>query len=124
VAAAGRAAFGALGWRQPAVPMVDGRGAIWWPGASDAGRLADYTLGHQVVAPYDFARAIAVAAREFAPDVFIVTGPGTTLGGAVAQGLILAAWRGMGDKAAFQARQAAAPLLLSMGREDQRGLVT
>ncbi|MFN3293613.1 MAG: ACP S-malonyltransferase [Gemmobacter sp.] len=124
VAAAGRAAFGALGWRQPAVPMVDGRGAIWWPGASDAGRLADYTLGHQVVAPYDFARAIAVAAREFAPDVFIVTGPGTTLGGAVAQGLILAGWRGMGDKAAFQERQAAAPLLLSMGREDQRRLVT
>lgn len=124
VAAQGRAAFGGLGWRQPRVPMVDGRGHVWWPGASDPVRLADYTLGHQVVAPYDFARAIAVAAREFAPDVFIVTGPGGTLGGAVAQGLILANWRGMGCKDEFQARQAEAPVLLSMGRPDQRGLVT
>jgi [acyl-carrier-protein] S-malonyltransferase len=124
VAAAGAARFGGLGWRQPGVPMVDGRGHVWWPGACDIGALAGYTLGHQVVEPYDFTRAIAVAAREFAPDVFIVTGPGTTLGGAVAQSLILANWRGMGCKDAFQARQAAAPVLVSMGRPDQRGLVT
>ncbi|MDP2085692.1 MAG: ACP S-malonyltransferase [Gemmobacter sp.] len=124
VAAEGAARFGGLGWRQPGVPMVDGRGHVWWPGASDPGRMAGYTLGHQVVAPYDFSRAIAVAAREFAPDVFIVTGPGTTLGGAVAQALILANWRGMGCKDEFQARQSEAPVLVSMGRPDQRGLVT
>src|SRR3546814_13274299 len=65
-----------------------------------------YTLGHQVVEPYDFTRAIANAAREFAPDLFIVTGPGTTLGGAAAQSLILANWRSMASKADFQQRQA------------------
>lgn len=124
VAAEGRARFAGLGWRQPGVPMVDGRGHVWWPGACDLGALAGYTLGHQVVAPYDFTRAIAVAAREFAPDAFVVTGPGTTLGGAVAQGLILANWRGMGCKDGFQERQAATPVLVSMGRPDQRGLVT
>lgn len=124
VAAEGRARFIDLPWRQPEVPLVDGRGAIWWPGSTDTAALAEYTLGHQVVATYDFSRAIAVAAREFAPDVFIVTGPGTTLGGAVAQSLILANWRGMASKDDFQNRQEVAPVLVSMGREDQRRTVT
>ncbi|GGD99895.1 Malonyl CoA-acyl carrier protein transacylase [Gemmobacter megaterium] len=124
VAAEGRAAFLGLPWQQPALPMIDGRGEIWWPRSADLGRLADYTLGHQVVAAYEFTHAIAVAAREFAPDVFIVTGPGTTLGGAVAQSLVLAGWRGMTSKDDFMARQAEQPILVSMGREDQRGLVT
>jgi [acyl-carrier-protein] S-malonyltransferase len=65
---------------------------------------------------------VANAAREFAPDFFIVTGPGTTLGGAVAQSLVLADWRGMGSKADFRARQAEAPLLVSMGDAEQRGI--
>ena len=123
VAAQGQADFRALPWQQPKLPMIDGRGEIWWPRASDLGALAGYTLGHQVVEAYDFTRAIAVAAREFAPDLFIVTGPGTTLGGAVAQSLVLANWRGMGSKEDFMARQAERPILVSMGREDQRGLV-
>jgi acyl transferase domain-containing protein len=125
VAARGQAAFGGLPWGQPRVPLIDGRGAIWWPGASDTDALAKYTLGHQVVEPYDFTRAITVAAREFAPDVFIVTGPGTTLGGATAQALIAANWRGMKDKAEFQTIQTRSrPVLVSMGRDDQRGIVT
>lgn len=124
VAATGQARFANLPWQQPGRPLIDGRGTIWWPGASDLAALADYTLGHQVVAPYDFTRAIAVAAREFAPDVFIVTGPGTTLGGAVAQSLVLAGWRGMASKADFQSRQAAGPLLVAMGRDEQRASVT
>lgn len=107
-------------FRQPELPMIDGRGAIWWPHASDIGALRDYTLGEQVTQTYDFTRAIAIAAREFAPDLFIVTGPGTTLGGAVAQSLILADWRGLDSKAAFKARQSAEPLLVSMGMDDQR----
>ncbi|MDX5357167.1 MAG: ACP S-malonyltransferase [Rhodobacterales bacterium] len=124
VAAKGRAAYLGLPWQQPALPMIDGRGEIWWPRSSDLGALADYTLGHQVTAPYDFTRAISVAAREFAPDLFIVTGPGTTMGGAVAQSLVLANWRGMSSKDDFMARQAERPVLVSMGREDQRRLVT
>jgi len=86
--------------------------------------LRAYTLGHQVVEPYDFTRAITIAAREFAPDIFIITGPGTTLGGAVAQSLILADWAGLDTKSAFQARQSLRPIVVSMGMEDQRRLVT
>lgn len=109
---------------QPTLPMIDGRGAIWWPGATDPHALWDYTLGAQVTQSYDFTRAIQVAAREFAPDLFIITGPGTTLGGAVAQALIEIEWGGINGKAAFQARQAFDPFLVSMGRDDQRGMVT
>jgi acyl transferase domain-containing protein len=108
---------------QPSLPMIDGRGAIWWPGAADTEALWDYTLGHQVTETYDFTHAIRVAAREFAPDLFIVPGPGTTLGGAVAQSLIQANWLGLASKADFQARQASSPLLVAMGMEEQRRFV-
>lgn len=124
VAERGRARLSPDLFSQPKLPLIDGRGAIWWPGATDPQALWDYTLGHQVTESYDFTHAIRVAAREFAPDLFIVTGPGTTLGGAVAQSLILANWRGMGSKTDFQTRQQTAPLLVSLGMEDQRGTVT
>ena len=124
VAAAGQANLGVELFQSPEVPLVDGRGAIWWPGASDASDLRAYTLGHQVVEPYDFTRAIRTAALEFAPDLFIITGPGTTLGGAVAQSLIGCGWRGMQNKADFQRAQDSAPVLAAMGMEDQRALVT
>lgn len=124
VAEAGRAELPASLFGQPKLPLVDGRGHVWWPGACDTQALWDYTLGQQVVETYDFTRAIAHAAREFAPDLFIVTGPGTTLGGAVAQSLIIADWQGMRSKEDFQQRQASQPLLVSMGMDDQRASVT
>jgi acyl transferase domain-containing protein len=124
VAAAGRAALPEALFRQPVLPLIDGRGAVWWPGATEPAALRLYTLGYQVVEPYDFTRAITTAAREFAPDLFIITGPGTTLGGAVAQSLILADWAGIDTKSAFQARQSASPIIASMGLADQRSLVT
>ncbi|MCC6304883.1 MAG: ACP S-malonyltransferase [Rhodobacteraceae bacterium] len=124
VAAEARTLLGRELFGQPALPLIDGRGAIWWPKSTDGGALRDYTLGHQVCAPYDFTAAIGVAAREFMPDVFILLGPGTTLGGAVAQSLIAAGWRGMTDKASFQAMQADTPRLIAMGRDDQRPLAT
>jgi [acyl-carrier-protein] S-malonyltransferase len=124
VAEMGRARLPVSLFTQPKLPLIDGRGAIWWPGATDSSALHGYTLGHQVVQPYDFTAAVRTAAREFAPDLFIVPGPGTTLGGAVAQSLIVAHWRGMESKADFQTRQAADPLLISMGLPDQRALVT
>lgn len=123
VAAAGRERLPASLFSQPSLPLIDGRGAIWWPGATDSDALWDYTLGHQVTESYDFTRAVQVAAREFAPDLFVVTGPGSTLGGAVAQSLILADWKSMGSKADFQARQSDAAMLVSMGLEDQRAWV-
>ena len=124
VAALGRAALTVDLFGQPALPLIDGRGHVWWPGATDPAALWDYTLGHQVTETYDFTRAISHAAREFAPDLFIVTGPGTTLGGAVAQSLICANWRGMGSKADFQTRQNSDPVLVAMGMPDQRAMVT
>ncbi|WP_424977263.1 ACP S-malonyltransferase [Leisingera sp. S232] len=122
VAAEGRRRLGPEMFAQPNVPLIDGRGQIWWPGATDTKALRDYTLGHQVVEAYDFTRAVQNAALEFAPDLFIVTGPGTTLGGAVAQSLVHCGWQGMTGKDAFKARQAERPLLLSMGDAAQRSL--
>ncbi len=124
VAAAGRDRLAPSLIHPPTIPLIDGRGAIWWSGAVDPLDLYTYTLDHQVTQPYDFTRAIQVAARAFAPEVFVITGPGTTLGGAVAQSLIAAHWQGLDGKAAFQARQAEDPLILSMGRADQRDVVT
>lgn len=108
---------------QPKFPMIDGRGAIWMPGACDLQALWSYTFGHQVVRPYDFRKAITVAAREFMPDVFIVLGPGNTLGGVVGQALVRANWRGMDSKSAFQEAQAEEPPLLAMGFDEQREMV-
>ena len=124
VAAEGRKRLAAGMFSQPKVPLIDGRGHVWWPGATDTQALWDYTLGHQVVEPYDFTRAVQNGALEFAPDLFIVTGPGTTLGGAVAQSLIRAGWRGIEDKTSFKQQQDQHPRLISMGREDQRGVVS
>ncbi|MEM8984804.1 MAG: ACP S-malonyltransferase [Pseudomonadota bacterium] len=123
VATAGQARLAAIDFKQPATPLIDGRGHVWWPAATDTDKLKDYTLGHQVTQPYDFTAAIRAAAYEFAPDLFIVTGPGTTLGGAVAQSLIVSDWQGLTCKADFQSRQAEDPLLISMGIPEQRALV-
>lgn len=124
VAAAGREKLSRALFRQPSRPLIDGRGAIWWPGASDLSTLYDYTLGHQVNETYDFTQAITAAAREFAPDLFIITGPGTTMGGAVAQSLIRAQWKNMSSKVDFEAVHKAAAVIAAMGYEEQRsGLV-
>jgi [acyl-carrier-protein] S-malonyltransferase len=124
VAAKGRAALPESLFTQPKTPLIDGRGHVWWPGVATTEALRDYTLGHQVVEPYNFTAAIRTAAREFAPDYFIVAGPGTTLGGAVVQSLIRATWRGLTNKADFQRMQAEDPFLISMALPDQRALVT
>ncbi|MEO5621212.1 MAG: ACP S-malonyltransferase, partial [Cypionkella sp.] len=44
VAALGRAALSADLFDQPQLPLIDGRGHIWWPGATDRGALWEYTL--------------------------------------------------------------------------------
>ncbi|HEX8222713.1 MAG TPA: ACP S-malonyltransferase [Allosphingosinicella sp.] len=108
----------------PDAPMVDGRGHIWRPFASAPGAVHDYTFVTQILETYDFTRAVQVAVREQAPDRIVLLGPGDTLGGAIAQALIAIEWRGLRSKTDFQEMQAADPFLISMGREDQRGLVT
>ena len=81
--------------RLAGLPMVDGRGHIWRPFASDAEALRHYTFATQILEPYDFTRAVQVAVREYAPDRIILLGPGDTLGGAIAQALIAIEWRGL-----------------------------
>lgn len=110
-------------FHRPALPLVDGRGYIWRRLSADPAAIWDYTFGNQILAPYDFALSVQVAVREFAPDVIILPGPGDTLGGAIAQSLIGIGWQGIAGKADFAARQAADPILLSMGRAEQRALV-
>jgi [acyl-carrier-protein] S-malonyltransferase len=108
----------------PTGPMVDGRGQIWRRHASNPEKLRHYTFAMQILETYDFTRAIQVAVKEYAPERIILLGPGDTLGGAIAQALIAIEWRGLHSKRDFQERQASEPLLLAMGREDQRALVT
>ncbi|MEQ6248078.1 ACP S-malonyltransferase [Sulfitobacter sp. HNIBRBA3233] len=123
VAAKGRETLGEDLFRQPEITLIDGRGALWAPLSTDVQALRDYTLGHQVTRTYDFTAAVQSAARNVAPERFIVTGPGTTLGSAVAQALIAIGWQGIDSKRAFLDRQAKDPVVISMGRADQRGLV-
>ncbi len=125
VAETGQARLGTDLFTGPATPLIDGRGAIWHPFSSDTKSLRAYTLQTQVVATYDFTRAVQVGVREFAPDALIITGPGTTLGGAVAQCLIGIEWQGLRSKADFIARQKSdAPIIYAMGMEGQRQQVT
>jgi len=108
----------------PRVPMIDGRGRIWRPFAVNQEDLWRYTFATQILEAYDFTKGLQVAVREYAPDRIILLGPGDTLGGAIAQALIAIQWRGLRSKQDFQDAQASDPILLSMGREDQRTLVT
>jgi len=108
---------------QPKTPLIDGRGHIWQPNASDLQQLWDYTLGHQVTQVYDFSKAIEVALKEFAPDKLIIPGPGSTLGGATAQCLIQHNWLEIDSKQAFIDTQKQQPFVLSMGMPEQRALV-
>ncbi|MCO4321338.1 malonyl CoA-ACP transacylase [Aliidiomarina quisquiliarum] len=104
----------------PTIPLVDGDGRIWHPSGTQADALRDYTLNTQVTETYNFSQAIEVAMKEFAPDVLILTGPGSTMGGAVAQVMIEVNWQDLADKQDFIARQKNQPLLLAMGMDGQR----
>lgn len=111
-------------FRAPEVPLIDGRGVVWQPYSTDLEALYRYTLGHQVVEPYDFTRAITVALKEFAPDHVVLLGPGASLGGSIGQVMIAEDWHGLKSKADFTRVQGGEkPLLLAMGRPDQRPLV-
>lgn len=120
----GQYLLNAVPWGQPAVPMIDGNGAVWRPGRTTRAALRDYTLGAQVVQPYDFTLSVRVALREYNPDHLVLLGPGETLGGAIAHVLIAEGWRGIRDKESFMAAQKSDhPPLISMNRPDQAALV-
>ncbi len=71
--------LGALGFRAPAVPLIDGQGTVWRPRWADPVAMRDYTLGAQVVDTYDLDLAVRAALWHTAPDVVIVLGPGEGL---------------------------------------------
>ncbi|MFT5680792.1 MAG: [acyl-carrier-protein] S-malonyltransferase [Myxococcota bacterium] len=111
-----------LAWSTPRLPLIDGAGQIWRPRIADTAALADYTLGAQVSGVYDFTTMLKTALREYAPDCVILPGPGSSLGGAIAQTLIAEGWQGLHCKDDFIARQAADPILISLRWPDQRAL--
>lgn len=108
---------------KPAIPLIDGLGQLWQPHSCDIQALYQYTLGTQVVTPYNFTKAIEVAVKEYAPDKLIILGPGATLGGAVAQSLIKQKWLNLEHKNDFIALQKQDPFILAMGMDEQRKLV-
>jgi acyl transferase domain-containing protein len=118
-----RAELADLALTSPAVTLVGGDGAIHRPWAApDA--LWRYTLGPQIVEPFDFTRAIVTALGELGPDVLVLPGPGDSLGSALAQILIAQRWRGLTSRAEFTAVQATdRPIVLAMHRPEQRARV-
>ncbi len=115
VAAEGRLRIGQEVFGQPGLPMIDGRGHIWRPKAASLTDLYEYTLGHQIVDTFNFTKAIRTAMFEYMPDIVFVLGPGTTLGGATAQSLLISGWRGLRSKLDFKDRLAQGRFLVSLG---------
>ncbi|MEO0031861.1 MAG: hypothetical protein RIS94_1619 [Pseudomonadota bacterium] len=120
---AARAQLPAEWFGRPEIPLIDGRGKVWRRFETDPVALWDYTFGHQILAPYDFSAAIRVGVREFAPDRVVLTGPGETLGGAIAQVLVALKWLDISSRQRFTARQGEDPFLIGMGRPVQRKIV-
>lgn len=102
-------------FQTPSMPLVDGRGKIWQPYATDLKDLYRYTLDTQVVDTYDFTKAVTVTLKEFAPDKLVLLGPGNSLGGSIGQILVENKWLGIKNKADFSSRQKEDPFLISMG---------
>lgn len=112
--------LGDLPFSAPKIPLIDGHGQIHRPRHAAPDALRRYTLGAQVVEAYDFSLSLRVALREYAPEVLVLLGPGSNLGGAIAQTLIAEGWSGIRSRSDFVARQAQNPILLAMARPEQR----
>lgn len=117
VAERARARLSALTFARPRITLIDGRGVRFTPWATDVDEVCAYTLGAQIVEPYDFGLSVQVALREHAPDLLVCPGPGNSLGGISGQVLVHDGWRSIRSKDDFQRVQDGAdPILLSMRR--------
>ena len=112
-----------LCWNTPKIALLDGYGSIYKPLMSDATQIQSYTLGAQVTDTYQFTMMIQRALSLLAPDRIVLLGPGSNLGGAIAQSIIDIGWYGIHSKQDFLLRQQQDPILLSMGRPEQKALV-
>jgi [acyl-carrier-protein] S-malonyltransferase len=118
-----RAELAHLAFQRPRVPLIDSTGHNHRPLSADPEALRRYTLGAQVVEPFDFSLAVRAALYHTAPDVVILLGPGNSLGAPVASVLVQAGWHGQRTRAQFEAAQRSSPYLLAFGREEQRALL-
>lgn len=110
-------ALGDLRWDRPNVTLIDGHGVRFTPWSTDPAALARATLRGQADTTFDFATALRVALREYAPEVVLLPGPGASLGAACAQVIVAEGYRGIRSRGEFEAAQAGqAPILLSMRR--------
>lgn len=117
VAENARAALSNLAFARPRTTLINGFGTRFTPYSTDVDALRDYTLGAQIVEPYDFGLSIRVALREHGPELLVCPGPGNSLGGVVGQALVMEGWRGIHDKAGFTAvQESPQPMLVSMRR--------
>lgn len=106
-----------LTWERPNVTLVDGGGRRFTPWSTDPAELERATLGEHIVSTWDFARSMRVALREYAPDVVLLAGPGSSLGAPCAQLIVAEGYRGIRSRAELDAVQAGErPILLSMRR--------
>jgi malonyl CoA-acyl carrier protein transacylase len=113
----GAAHLASLGWSEPKVTLVDGRGARFTPWSTDPEDLAAYTLGTQLTTPFRFTASVRVALREYAPDLLALPGPGNTLGGVCGQAIVAEGYRGIRSRDEFERAQASeAPVVWSMRR--------
>lgn len=109
-----------LDFRAPDVPLIDGRGVVHRPGWADPVELAEYTLDHQIVAPFDFHKALITALQHTGAEVLVLLGPGNSLGGPIARMLTWEGWGGVRDREALDERQRTEPMILSFGVRPQR----
>jgi malonyl CoA-acyl carrier protein transacylase len=106
-----------LAFQRPTTTLIDGRGARHTPWSASPAELRDYTLGAQIVEPYDFTQSVRVALREHAPEHLVLPGPGNTLGGVAGQILIAERWQGLDSRTAFaKAHESDSGIVLSMRR--------
>ena len=111
-------------WNHPSYTLIDGQGSVASPWVTNPQIIKDYTLGAQVSETYQFRIMIQHAISLLAPERIILLGPGSNLGGAIAQSIIDIGWYGIHSKKDFLQRQDHDPILLSMGRSEQRKKVT
>jgi len=104
-----------LHFRAPKVPLIDGAGRQYLPHSANPDELRVYTLGEQVVCPYDFTTSVRVALREYAPDCLVLAGPGNTLGGVCGQITVAEGYRDLHTREAMTDGEGA-DFILSMRR--------
>jgi len=113
--ATARDRLGDLFWRAPAIALVDGRGARWSPWSTDPVAIRDYTFAEYITTAYRFATSLRVALREWAPDLLVLPGPGTSLGTICAQIIVAEGYHGLRSRSDFEvAQHGDAPPVVSM----------